>query len=577
MLYLKSISFKNYKGFKNFSISFQKFNVLVGVNNAGKSTIIESIKLLAEGVRKARNKNPEIIKDPDGNDVRGYEINLKSFPFVSENIFYNYDDSSCAIIKFFLSDDSILQIFFPENDRCFFNYISDKSRINSVRDFKKYVDFQIGYVPVLGPVDYQEKLYQKEAAKSALMTRTASRNFRNIWYHFNSDFEDFKRLVIETWPGFDIKPPEIIDGNLLMFCPEDRIPREIYWAGFGFQVWCQILTYIVKNKNVNLFMIDEPDIYLHSDLQRQLLFILQDINAEVIIATHSTEIISEVEPENILVVNRKSNRATKLKQTTGLRYVFDILGSNLNPYLTQIAKTGHILFVEGKDFSILARFAKILGKKKVATKANFAVITLGGFNVEKFSDFRDGISKTIGYEAITAFIFDGDYRCEEERESIVQCYKSQNTFPHIHTRKELENFLLIPSVIKSTIESKIRELVDIDNVLNEILNEMKNNTFSQLLSYKLKYWKTISPSIDQSNVISQFKQDFDKKWDKSINERLKVVSGKEVLKRLNVYLQGNFGISISLNDIFLNIKRSEVPQEIQNLIEDLDTFQKSKA
>lgn len=98
-----------------------------------------------------------------------------------------------------------------------------------------------------------------------------------------------------------------------------------------------------------------------------------------------------------------------------------------------------------------------------------------------------------------------------------------------------------------------------------------------MLSYKLKYWKTISPSIDQSNVISQFKQDFDEKWDKSINERLKVVSGKEVLKRLNVYLQDNFGISISLNDIFLNIKRSEVPQEIQNLIEDLDTFQKSKA
>ena len=30
-----------------------------------------------------------------------------------------------------------------------------------------------------------------------------------------------------------------------------------------------------------------------------------------------------------------------------------ILGSNLNPILTQLAKTKRVLFVEGKDFQIL--------------------------------------------------------------------------------------------------------------------------------------------------------------------------------------------------------------------------------
>ncbi|WP_352523403.1 MULTISPECIES: AAA family ATPase [unclassified Mesorhizobium] len=68
----------------------------------------------------------------------------------------------------------------------------------------------------------------------------------------------------------DIEKP-IVDyshknARLYMFCPESRIPREIFWAGFGFQVWCQMLTHLIQSSNNSLFLIDEPDIYLHSEL-----------------------------------------------------------------------------------------------------------------------------------------------------------------------------------------------------------------------------------------------------------------------------------------------------------------------
>src|ERR1041385_2554380 len=97
----------------------------------------------------------------------------------------------------------------------------------------------------------------------------------------------------------DIERPEIDTSHekprLHMFCPEERIPREIYWAGFGFHVWCQMLTFILKEAASTLLVIDEPDIYLHSDLQRQLVHILRDLDLQVVIATHSVEIITEVE------------------------------------------------------------------------------------------------------------------------------------------------------------------------------------------------------------------------------------------------------------------------------------------
>jgi hypothetical protein len=65
------------------------------------------------------------------------------------------------------------------------NYDSDKKTIRSPSEFKKYVTIEIGYVPILGPVDHTELLYQKEAARLALLTYTASRNFRNIWFHYS--------------------------------------------------------------------------------------------------------------------------------------------------------------------------------------------------------------------------------------------------------------------------------------------------------------------------------------------------------------------------------------------------------
>src|SRR5690606_10551537 len=112
-----------------------------------------------------------------------------------------------------------------------------KQIIRSPKEFKEFVTIEIGYVPIVGPVEHTEKLYQKEAARLALLTHTASRNFRNIWFHYPEDFKEFKELVQTTWPGLDISQPEINtsgkDNTLNMFCPEERIPREIYWAGFG--------------------------------------------------------------------------------------------------------------------------------------------------------------------------------------------------------------------------------------------------------------------------------------------------------------------------------------------------------
>ena len=84
----------------------------------------------------------------------------------------------------------------------------------------------------------------------------------------------------------DIELPEAVYGGtdplLRMTCPEERMPRELFWSGFGFQVWCQMLTFIVRAKDASVLVIDEPDIYLHSDLQRQRVSILRDLGTNIV-------------------------------------------------------------------------------------------------------------------------------------------------------------------------------------------------------------------------------------------------------------------------------------------------------
>jgi energy-coupling factor transporter ATP-binding protein EcfA2 len=590
MLRITSINFKNYKSFGQFSISLNEFNILVGPNNAGKSTIIGSLKILAEGIRKARAKKPILIKDPSGIQVKGYQIDLNDVPVATENVFCNYDDSAPAIIRFRISNGSYLQIFFPDHGVCYMNCESVRKIINSPKDFKDEFDIEIGYVPVLGPVEHKEPLYQQEAARLALLTHKASRNFRNIWYHFGDDFYEFKEFVKSTWPGMDIDPPEIDRSGekpmINMFCPEERIPREIFWAGFGFQVWCQMLTYIIKNKKSTIFIVDEPDIYLHSDLQRQLLVLLKTLGPDIIMATHSTEIISEAELNDILIVNKTLKSAKRIKDPSELQKIFHTLGSNLNPILTQIAKSKRVLFVEGKDFTIFSKLARRINLEQVANRTDFAVVPVEGFNPVKLKAFKSGIEKTIGTGVLSSVIFDRDYRSKNEVVGELSELSKGNYFAHIHSSKEIENFLIIPSAIKAAIEDKLREYntkanksKSFDESINDLLSNLtsvfKNKVQAQLQSHRLKFEKQFNPKLDNSTIIESSLTEFDDLWG-DLSKRLKIIPGKEYLSNLNQYLQDNYGITISYSNIINNINGTNFPEELKVLLMDIENFRKEK-
>lgn len=583
------VEFKNFKAFKAFSIDLKHFNILVGPNNAGKSTILAAFRILASGMRRARSRNPTLVRGPQGT-VRGYEVDISSISVAEENIFYNYDDSEVAHVVFKLSNRNTLTLYFPEQGVCYLLPETQSRPVATPSGFRAQFNCQIGFVPILGPVEHHEQLYEQEAARLALFNYRAARNFRNIWYHRPEKFEDFREALRQTWPGMDIQPPEVDLSHgkprLYMYCPEQRVPRELFWAGFGFQVWCQMLTHLIQSRDVSMFLIDEPDIYLHSDLQRQLLGLLRNLGPDVLLATHSTEIISEAEADDILLVNKARRAARRIQDPSQLTEVFSALGSNMNPILTQLAKTRRAVFVEGKDFQILGKFARKLGQDGVGARRDFAVVPVEGFNPERVRTLKSGMETTLGAKILSAIVLDRDYRCEEEcREIVAQCKKFCD-YAVVHSCKEIENFLLVPAAIDRALSYRVADKVRrtgieakfepcAEDVLEEFSVSKKTYIQSQLIAERRRYGRESRTPLHEAQLTESTLETFERDWSSS-SKKLNLVPGKDAIGFVNRSAQASCGVSVTATAVIDAMKMEEIPKSMRDLIGMLSEFSTKK-
>lgn len=581
------VEFTRFKAFKRFSLKLRNFNILVGPNNAGKSTILAAFRILAAAMRRAGARKAALVRGPNGM-VTGYEIDLSSISVAEENIFYNYDDQEAASVVFHLSNQNSLTLYFPEQGVCYLLPDAQGKSFGSPSTFEKHFNCPIGFVPILGPVDHHEQLYEREAARLALFSYTAARNFRNIWHHFPEKFPEFRDLLQQTWPGMDIQPPEIDRSHdkprLHMYCPENRRPRELFWAGFGFQVWCQMLTHVIQSSKVSLFLIDEPDIYLHSELQRQLLGILRALGPDILLATHSTEMITEAETNDIVLINKGKSSAKRIKDPSQLSHVFSVIGSSLNPVLTQLAKTRRVVFVEGKDFQILGRFARKLGASGVGNRRDFAVVPIEGFNPERIKNLKAGMEATLGSRISAAAILDRDYRSADECEYISNKCREFCDFVEIHKRKEIESFILVPQAIDRAILSRLNEQakraganprqnlqIDILPELLKFCDGKKNYVSAQYVDFRARFEKEHPTGSHHAKFTELALREFDEKW-KDEDLRCQIVPAKDALSALNTYITAEFGVSVTANAIIDAMHIDEIPADMTALVKELANF-----
>jgi hypothetical protein len=334
-------------------------------------------------------------------------------------------------------------------------------------------------------------------------------------------------------------------------------------------------------------VIDEPDIYLHSDLQRQLIGVLRELGPQIVLATHSAEIIAEVEPQALLNINKRFQSGRRIKDTRELQQVFQVLGSNLNPTLTQLAKTRRVVFVEGKDFQILSRFARKLGLDSVANRSDFAVIPVEGFNPQKVKDFASGMEATLGGKLLKTAIFDRDYRSTQDVQRICADLTKFCWWAVVHDCKELENFLLEPNAIGRAIARRFKDRSgeksgaenfseNVNDLLMRLAEKHRNAVQARLIASRQQFERSTRSQLDAVSISEAALQDFDIEW-ATPKGRMRMVPGKDLLSELNEYLQSTYKISVSALLIVDCFTRDEIDPSLVALLGKLEEMRRQEA
>lgn len=582
---IRKIEFFNFKALSNYSLNLHEVNILVGPNNSGKSTVIGALRTLDAAIKTARSRAPTRLHI--GDDVHiGYRIPADSIPISLENVQTDYNGSESRV-TFHLSNGNNLALIFPDDGGCVLVPTIDGGVVNSAAVFKREFPINLVMVPVLGPVEHNEQRRERGTVVANLGTHRASRNFRNYWYYNLEGFDAFSALIARTWPGMTIIAPELNNSSdLTMFCLEGRMTREIYWVGFGFQIWCQLLTHLSRATENSLVVVDEPEVYLHPDVQRQLLGIIRDVGADVLLATHSSEIIAEADPTEIVMIDKRRRTGDRLQNLAGVQRALDSVGSGQNITLTALAKSRRVLFVEGlQDFRVIRRFARRLGMQELSAGTGITPLESGGFGSwERITILASGIADALGAPLTIGAVYDRDYYCDEQIGHVMETLGGSLKLGWVLERKEIENYLLIPDALDRAVHRTLQArrergapYVEIEiesaRILDEITQPMKVDVQSQLMARLHEF--LIHKGQDPSKFYKTMLAPFEARWS-NLETRLALVPGKEVLGQFRQRVQDSFGVTLTDARIVEVIGRDDVPSDMRRLLDALETFRTSR-
>jgi len=130
--------------------------------------------------------------------------------------------------------------------------------------------------------------------------------------------------------------------------------------GHGLQMWLQTTWFLSRTPADSTVVLDEPDVYMHPDLQRKLFRLTRSRFRQCIVATHSVEIMAEADPSEILIIDKRERRSRYANNEPSVQLLIDQIGGVHNVHLARLWSARKFLLIEGKDMSLLKRFHAIL-------------------------------------------------------------------------------------------------------------------------------------------------------------------------------------------------------------------------
>lgn len=573
---LKKLQLFNFKCFKDHIINFNETTIIIGENNAGKSTVVEALRLLGLACARLRNSiiynnRPTWLKDKPLK-TKGVDISSKAIDVELECVFNQLSDPP-SILKAFFENNLIIEIYIY-SERQIYAFCSMKG--DNLKSHDEVLEAglpNIYVLPQIVPLRKEESYTLEKTILNNRFSKRTSRNFRNslLLKKDTKEFKSFEKLIEETWGSIEINDIYKNEESKIILLLKDRdFTTEIFNMGHGVQMWLQTMWFITCVEENSIIVLDEPDVYMHADLQRKLIRLLKrDSYGQTIIATHSVEIMSEVQPGNILIVNRKKEESIFANDYPVLQAAISSMGSIHNIGLARILNNKKYIYVEGDDKELLnIIYEKIFIEEEIPLD-HIASITTGGWGSW---DLQKNNAKELTKEMkdlVVFFLYDRDYHTDEEVEERNHDSESCQLNLHIWCKKEIENYLIIPSTIARLIHEKDSEygynkLADeIEDIIDDICEHMKEHTLDTIISEAKKTAKY--KKEEYTTIKAKLRPHFDKKWE-TFDGKTSLVSGKIVLSQISDIFKTKYGVSFGPKQIALCLDKNEIPEEIKMVL-----------
>jgi hypothetical protein len=273
---LVELRLKNFRGFEDHTVPLRPTTLIVGRNNAGKSSVVEALRLLSLVTKRFRSLGyhpaPNWGSIPKRED--GIRPSLAGLDTNFATLFYRYSEPP-AVIEASFANRMAVRIYIGGPDKIHAVVLDSKGGIvKSKGAALKLALPMVEILPQIGPLEDKELVLTRDYVRSAVSSHLASKHFRNQLRVFSDELPRFRTMVEETWPGLRILELDSGQGyptdEIMLTVRDEDFAAEVSSMGHGLQMWVQTMWFLARVDAAACVILDEPDVYMHPDLQRRL-------------------------------------------------------------------------------------------------------------------------------------------------------------------------------------------------------------------------------------------------------------------------------------------------------------------
>lgn len=521
------IHINKFKQLDEIKVELGNITLLIGGNNAGKSSVIQAIQFsisIAQATSLLKNAywRDDKLSTPIGRDDLIY-LPIKEVFYLAQNgKLQEGKDNGINITYVDNSDQTKISISKGRNKNIAIHIEGETLG----KEIQSIVNPFTILVTGLAGIPNEERYQTPFVVKKSAARGDSNSVFRNILLLLKEDpnaWQGFQDEIKRIFPSYKVSVNFNKDKDEFINCTVDKgneISYPIDSCGTGVLQVIQIISYIFLFKP-KILLLDEPDSHLHPNnqrvLARRLLELSENTGTRIVIATHSKYLINElIEDSKLLWLSNgeiqpcKNNEIVQSLVEIGAldagqrlsppKWVLLTEDSNLDFLKTLITANGARL----KDGEIMSYGG--------CTKVDTAQALLEHLK-ESFPDARFIIHR------------DRDFLDDEKIEE----YKKK--FPDVHflipNNNDIENYFISKEHLSHSLE--INEM-EAGSIIESAFSNKKYNLAEKYANVKKQNYDF----KDQSNKAASLTTEAIREFDKGYNPRF--IHGKEMLKAIRTEL-----------------------------------------